>query len=265
MDVWDEVWQGAETLYSDKPTTQNQVFEHVKILKLREIFPKDKFTMLEVGCGTAFVSEYFAKHGSLVTCLDTNKKILEIAKENFEKENARGKFVLGDAEKLPLKDNQFDVVSSFGLLEHFKDPKIAIDEMVRVLKPGGVFFADIVPNRYSIQTLGNIFNLFASFINGILQRNPILGFRKGMRNIRPLYYESSMSWKEYEMIIKEAGVNDLKVRGNRPFPRLTLPNSLDKVYASIIKFFIPFWRVFDERGGVFARTWGAGLWFWGIK
>ena len=58
--VWDEIFDGVDVVYSDKPVTQNQVFEHMKISRLNEIFPKEKGKMLEVGCGSAFVSLYFS-------------------------------------------------------------------------------------------------------------------------------------------------------------------------------------------------------------
>ncbi|SRR5258708_7157117 len=263
--VWDEIFDGVDVVYSDSPQTQNQLFEHMKISYLSEIFPQKKSKLLEVGCGSAFVSLYFAKKGWDVTSLDVNKSIIEIAKNNFEKQKAKGTFLVGNAEKLTFKDNEFDVVTSFGLMEHFINPEIAIKEMVRVTKKGGIFFADIVPNRFSCQTFGNIFNFFASFFFGIVKGNPKKGFEKGMRNFRPLYFEADYSWQKYKKIIEEAGIKTVTVKGNRPFPRLTLPLSIDKIYASIIKLFKPFWTWFDRRGRILSKYYGAGLWFWGEK
>lgn len=263
-EVWDEVWRGADKDYSEDLITQNQVFEHVKIEALKRIFPQ-RFSMLEVGCGTAYVSLYFAKRGNNITCVDINKVALDIAKSNFKKQKASGKFVLASAESLPFADNHFDVVSSFGLMEHFEDPRLAFTEMARVLKPGGVLFADIVPNRFSVQTFGNIFNLFASFCMGLLRGKPREGWQKGIRNVRPLYFESNMGCREYKKIIESVGIKKMTVRGNRPVPRLTLPLPLDKIYAKLIILLIPLWRMFDGYGGALSRFWGAGLWFWGTK
>lgn len=260
--VWKEVFKGNDVIYSDNPQTQNQLFEHTKISFLREIFPTPKNvsqakpSMLEVGCGSAFVSLYFAKCGYRVSGLDINKDIIEIAKKNFKKENTQGTFVVGTAEKLPFKDNSFDIVSSFGLIEHFEDPTPAFSEMVRVLKKGGLFFADIVPNRFSVQSIGNIFNFFVTLP---------FSSKKAIRNFRPLYFESSQSWVEYKKLIEKAGIKKVGIRGNRPWPRLTLPSQLDKIYTKLIFPTLSLWKKFDRSDNWFPKFWGAGLWFWGVK
>lgn len=263
--VWNKIFANLDLTYSEDANTQGKLFEHVKIDFLKEVFPPPPTKMLEVGCGTAFVSLYFAKRGYSTTCLDANQSILKVAKENFKKERVKGKFIVGDAEKLPFKNNQFNIVTSFGLLEHFVDPSGAIAEMVRILKPGGIFFADIVPKRFSCQTLGNIINSITTFIFWAIKGKPTLGLEKAKRNFQPLYFENSISCKEYKKIITKSGLKNTEVRGNRPFPRLSLPPSLDKIYAQFLKPATPLWKVFDRWDNIIPRIWGAGLWFWGYK
>ena len=54
--------------------------------------------------------------------------------------------ILGEAEALPFHDHQFDAVLSIGGFNHFNDPKQALLEMARVVKPGGtVVVSDEVP------------------------------------------------------------------------------------------------------------------------
>lgn len=50
--------------------------------------------------------------------------------------------VVGHAEKLPFKSDSFDLVISLSVLEHTKDPRLAMTEMQRVLKPGGLLWID---------------------------------------------------------------------------------------------------------------------------
>lgn len=263
--TWDEVYKNLDLSYSEKPETQGKLFELIKLEFLQQIFPKPPAKTLEVGCGTAFDSLYLAKRGYQATCLDINKNILKVAEENFKKEGVEGQFVAGDGEKLPFPENHFDIIMSFGLLEHFENPSKAISEMVRVLKPGGLFFADIVPDRFSVQTFGNFFNGLASFSYWTIKGKPGMGLKKASRNFNPLYLENSISYKKYLKIMEKAGLKNLQVRGNRPFPRLTLPRSLDHLYTNLIKPTTPLWKAFDKWNNPIPRLWGAGLWFWGIK
>lgn len=264
-EVWREEFRDVDLSYSETPSSQGKLFELVKTDFLKEIFPPPPKTMLEVGCGTGYVSLFFAKRGYRVTCLDINAFILKIAKKNFIKEGAKGKFMVGNAESLSFKDNTFDIVTSFGLLEHFGDPQTAIDEMVRVLKKGGVFFADVVPNRFSCQTVGNILNSLSVLVYWSLKGSPLKGIHKALRHFRPEYFENSISWVQYKCFMEKAGLKNVSVRGNRPFPRLTLPQSVDKVYVGILKPFRPLWKIFDRWDNWFPRFWGAGLWFWGYR
>lgn len=264
-EAWEDVFAGLDLSYSEEADTQGKLFEMMKIGFMETILPKPPKKMVEIGCGTAFVSLYFAKRGYLATCMDINQPILDAAEENFRRENIKGEFVCGDAEKLPFADNMFDIVTSFGLLEHFEDPQIAISEMARVLKPGGFFFADIVPARFSCQTFGSIFNMLASFGYWTSKGKVKTGIEKAMYNFKPPYYENRFSLKEYYNMITKAGITDIEVRGNRPFPRLTLPPSFDKAYAGLLKPTIPVWKRFDNSKGPFSKFWGAGWWFWGIK
>jgi|SRR3989344_1852443 len=263
--IWDEVFRGLDLSYSEDTKTQAKLFEYFKIDFLKEIYPPPPLTTLEVGCGTAYISLFFAKRGYLATCLDINPKILKIAQKNFTKEGIRAKFVLADASHLPFKNCQFDVVTSFGLLEHFHNPAPIINEMSRVLKKRGLFFADIVPKRFSCQSLGNMFNAFASFIYWSTRGKLHQAINKAKRNFQPLYFENDINFENYRKIMQSAGITNIHIRGNRPFPRLTLPTSIDQIYTRLLKLTLPAWKVFDRWDNNLARHWGAGLWFWGTK
>ncbi|MEO8260325.1 MAG: class I SAM-dependent methyltransferase [Acidobacteriota bacterium] len=54
---------------------------------------------------------------------------------------------VGDVRALPFRDNSFDAIYSMGTIEHFDETERAVEEMARVLKPGGRAIVG-VPNRY---------------------------------------------------------------------------------------------------------------------
>jgi SAM-dependent methyltransferase len=63
---------------------------------------------------------------------------------NFDLQSFKNVQVVGDLFKLPFKDCKFDYVFSIYVLEHVPNPELAIEEMYRVLKPGGICYS-LVP------------------------------------------------------------------------------------------------------------------------
>lgn len=148
-------WQRPETKYChftrDAPVNQIQFAFRQNWLEFDKIMeplkPWQGKRCLEVGAGRGTMSMYFADNGFKCTLLDACEEPLNQAKEAFTEHNLHARYVLGDALELPLADESFDVVFSYGLLEHFEDDGIGkvIDEQIRVLKPGGVLISYVVP------------------------------------------------------------------------------------------------------------------------
>ncbi len=92
--------------------------------------------VLDVACGTGALTLAAAERvgpGGSVVGLDINEAMLAVARQKGTKIEWRH----GQAESLPFPDQSFDaVVSQFGLM-FFADRRAAIEEMVRVLQPGG--------------------------------------------------------------------------------------------------------------------------------
>lgn len=94
-------------------------------------------TLLEVGCGLGTDLLQFARHGAHVTDIDLTEESIALAKQRFELYGIEANLLAADAENLPFPDHSFDVVYSFGVLHHTPNTQKAIDEVYRVLKPGG--------------------------------------------------------------------------------------------------------------------------------
>ena len=72
-----------------------------------------------------------------MTLLDLTIESLLITRERLKSEGFSANYVCGDAENLPLADNQFDVVYSYGVIHHSPDTAKSVREILRVLKKGG--------------------------------------------------------------------------------------------------------------------------------
>jgi SAM-dependent methyltransferase len=93
--------------------------------------------VLEIGCGLGTDGAQFAKAGAHYTGVDLTNAAIELARKRFELFGLTGKFQVADAENLNFPDELFDVVYSHGVLHHTPDIDAAVQEIHRVLKPGG--------------------------------------------------------------------------------------------------------------------------------
>jgi glycosyltransferase involved in cell wall biosynthesis/ubiquinone/menaquinone biosynthesis C-methylase UbiE len=93
--------------------------------------------VLEIGGGMGTDLAQFALHGARVTDVDLSSGHLTLAKENFLVRGLQGRFVQRDAEALQFPDNNFDLVYSNGVLHHTPNTRRVVNEIFRVLKPGG--------------------------------------------------------------------------------------------------------------------------------
>jgi SAM-dependent methyltransferase len=94
--------------------------------------------VLDVGCGSGVVGLSAARIGARVTGVDLTPELIARAKENSKLMGVDAEWREGDAEALPLPDASFDfVLSQFGHM-FAPRPDVAIRDMLRVLKRGGV-------------------------------------------------------------------------------------------------------------------------------
>jgi ubiquinone/menaquinone biosynthesis C-methylase UbiE len=94
--------------------------------------------VLEVGCGQGPLVNHLPQFGASIVGLDMSDASLRRAAEGVrELGNHSVRLLQGDAERLPFADHSFDSVVSFGVLHHTPDTDGAIQEVRRVLKPGG--------------------------------------------------------------------------------------------------------------------------------
>lgn len=93
--------------------------------------------VLEIGIGNGADGALFALNGADYTGADLTEAALEATRRHFEVLGLKGTFQKENAEKLSFADQSFDLVYSHGVLHHTPNTQAAIDEVWRVLKPGG--------------------------------------------------------------------------------------------------------------------------------
>jgi SAM-dependent methyltransferase len=111
-----------------------------------------------LGLGTSLGTDWvqYARHGAQVTACSPSAYQLALVQRNFELRGLRGAFLNGDPAALPVEAASIDVVCLVGLLPEAADPRGVVEEIYRVLKPGGKVVA-VVRSYYDIDYWRNRF------------------------------------------------------------------------------------------------------------
>lgn len=140
---WDEFWADSQNL-ADVYGTDDRIVKN-----LAGLVDFEGSRILEVGAGTGRDAGALASLGATSVALDYSEESLNLMRGAL---GERVAIACGDALALPFAAASFDVVYHQGLLEHFRDPGVLIDENVRVLKKGGLLLVD-VPQKFHYYTL----------------------------------------------------------------------------------------------------------------
>lgn len=112
--------------------------------------------VLEIAPGPGYLAIAIAKAaGCRVTGLDISRSFVEIARENAGKAGVHVDFEHGDAADLPFPANQFDFIVCRAAFKNFSRPLAALDEMHRVLKPGGIALIIDLRKDFSRQAIND--------------------------------------------------------------------------------------------------------------
>jgi ubiquinone/menaquinone biosynthesis C-methylase UbiE len=159
---------------------------------LRHLDLKDNSVVLETGIGAAENFYYLNKAAGNLSFfgIDIQKQMLIHSARNLKKWNLQAELFLADAEELPFKDEMFDVVFHLGSINLFNNKERAINEMIRVAKPGTkIVIAD------ESEKGGKLMNLFTGSNDAIIP--PVDLIPKEMLNI-----SIESIWKGFGYVIE---------------------------------------------------------------
>jgi SAM-dependent methyltransferase len=105
--------------------------------------------LLDWGCGFGQVTALLRDLGVEAVAFDYRADIGTTTTVPLERFPAIEAHVSPDPVVLPFEDGSFDTVLSCGVLEHVEGPEGSLEEIRRVLRPGGTFFVTNLPNRFS--------------------------------------------------------------------------------------------------------------------
>lgn len=180
----------------------------VKFAKIRS-----EQSVLDVACGTGVVAITAAGKGARVQAIDLTPELLERARENARIANVEIEFREGDVEALPFDDAAFDaVLSQYGHM-FAPRPEVAIGEMLRVLKPGGIIAFSTWPPELLI---GSSFKLVADY----------------MPSPPPFGVSPPPLWGDIAIVRQRLGVAVRDIffdRGCMLFPALSVQNYRDQI------------------------------------
>jgi len=206
-DRWDAVVKYSPHKDLKKPTLTDNYFVDAIVRLLSVWLPKKKnlkvlkYDLYNEATMTATLADWFLSRGYDYYGVDISKEVVKLARKNFRGRVDSRHFKYGDIRKLPFKDNTFDIVFSFGTIEHIRENFKSVCEAYRVLKPGGLFITGI-NNKLDLW--------FSYFVNESTN-----GIFKHITSYEPSYFP----WEQRRWL-KDAGFEKIKTTGMIMFPHL---------------------------------------------
>lgn len=169
--------------------------------------------VLDVGCGQGIDLVRYARAGARVTGVDLTPRHIALAQAHLEALGLAGTVVEGDAERLLFADESFDRVSSNGVLHHTPDMQAALQEIWRVLRPGGEARVVLYNRRSLHYWLGQV--VWMGVVKGGLWREHSIsgvlaaGVERSSVGARPLVRVHTP--REVRRALERAGFSEVRV------------------------------------------------------
>jgi ubiquinone/menaquinone biosynthesis C-methylase UbiE len=135
--------------------------------------------VLEVAPGPGYFSIEIARLGYRVSALDISHTFAQLAADRARAEGVAVDFRQGDVAAMPFADNTFDMVVCQAAFKNFSSPVTALDEMHRVLRPGGVaVIQDMNHAATAADIRADVDGMGLNAVNGAFTRMTLTGLRR---------------------------------------------------------------------------------------
>lgn len=140
---------------------------------VRSYMPNRLFTLLDAGCGNGQLFHLYTELGAkVIVGIDFGETMLKEAQKRASLNQMRFIPVLGRLEDLAfIKDDVFQLVNFYGVIEHLPDPFVVLKELERVISPGGMIIFS-VPRKASLAWL--TYALFHPSLESMMPRRPLI-------------------------------------------------------------------------------------------
>jgi ubiquinone/menaquinone biosynthesis C-methylase UbiE len=147
--AWYAQWFGEEYLELYAHRDQGEADAHVRAVSAR-LGGIEGLRVLDLACGTGRHSEALEREGASAIGVDLSRTLLA-------RSRMRGRLAAGDMRRLPFADQSFDLVlnffTSFGYFERERENFTVLEEIERVLVPGGRLMMDLMNRTTALATL----------------------------------------------------------------------------------------------------------------
>lgn len=197
----------GERLIPNLPELKHLFQEHIVRYMFASKFVSSK-SVLDVGCGTGYGTFLLSKKNAIKTIgIDNSKKAIEYCKKNYKNKNLI--FKVEDCIKTTFPSQNFDVLTSFELIEHLEQPIKFLKEAKRILKKDGLLILS-TPNKLTYPS-GNPFHF-----NEFTEKKLVNLLKKIFKNVTILYESYPPTLAIYkngkQKKISEFAINEQKTK-----------------------------------------------------
>ena len=144
----DDRWSKLYDAVRDPVAAHSFLMRRRRVEELSEPLIGPGSRVLDVGSGTGISAPYYVEKGCEYHGVDISAQMAEQARANVPSDHVS--FSVGDVESgLDFPDGRFDLLIALGLVEYLDRLDAALDEMVRLVRPGGSLIVT-VPNRQCV-------------------------------------------------------------------------------------------------------------------